>query len=156
MQPWKKCQSNSIDRLGLPKKIGYLSISVQLRDRWGTNCFGNGTQQYWGCVYQSWSLHIFFVCHNILFILSRTFLFLESVFSIIGNCCISTTVTASSSGELFGIVSTTWKSPNFHFNLRKTFLLCPMFQLILTRKDRKMMESKQLDLLFIRHYNGVY
>ena len=33
--------------------------------------------------------------------------FLESVFSMSGNCCISTTVKVSFSGEVFGVVSTT-------------------------------------------------
>ena len=33
---------------------------------------------------------------------------LESVYSMSGNCCISTTVSVSFSGEVFGVVITTW------------------------------------------------
>ena len=52
------------------------------------------------------------------------------------------------------LLSSTWYSPNFDFSFRKGFLLSPMFQLILTRKKRKMMKSKQMRLFFKNITNG--
>ena len=48
---------------------------------------------------------------------------LESFVSHSGICCISTEVSERFSGEIFGVVFTTWWSANFDFSLRKRFLI---------------------------------
>ena len=131
---WKKCQLNSQDNFVLPRVTGVLSTSEQPLQLWGTIFFRSGTRQYWGCLYQSWTLHIHFVCHYILSNTGWKFPFLESVFSVSGICWVSTTVSVVFSGEVFGVVSTTSQSSKLIFNWMKRFLLSPMFQHILTRK----------------------
>ena len=44
------------------------------------NCFGNGTQQYSTCLYQSGSVHILFSYHYILSILGKILLFWNQFF----------------------------------------------------------------------------
>ena len=74
-------------------------------------------------------------------ILAKKFL-LESVFSLSGNCCISTIVSVCFWAEVFGVVSRSWLSPNFDFSLRrKKFLWSQMLQLIRNRIE-KMTKSK--------------
>ena len=68
------CQCSSRDKLTLPGAIGILSISDQLHHLSSINCFGNGTQQYSTCLYQSGSSHILFSYHYILFVLGKIFL----------------------------------------------------------------------------------
>ena len=70
---------------------------------------------------------------------------LESVFSMSGNCCISNTVSVSFLGEDFGVLSTTWKSPNFDFNLRKTFFISNVPTHLDSNRKRKI-KSKQMKL----------
>ena len=54
------CQCSSIDKLGLPRATGFLSISGQFHYLWGTKSFGNSEKQYWDCLCRSWNLHILF------------------------------------------------------------------------------------------------
>ena len=62
---------------------------------------------------------------------------LGSVFPMSGNFFISTAVIVSLSGYVFRVVSTTWWSQIFDFDLRSRFLLSAMFQLILTGMEKK-------------------
>ena len=90
------------------RATGILSTSDQLHYLWGITCFGTGTRQFWDCLYKSWSLHILFFYQYILSILGKKNLLWNQVFSMSGNCCISTKVNVSFSGEVFGVVKTTW------------------------------------------------
>ena len=101
------CQGSSRLKVVLPEVTGILSFSDQLPYLWVINCFCNGTQQYSTCLYQSESVHI----------LSPTIIkspfrrdtsSLESVSSMFGKYCISTTVSVCFSGKVFGVVNTTW------------------------------------------------
>ena len=99
------CQCSSRDELVLPEVTGILSISDQLHYLRGINCFGNGTRQYSTCLYQSGSSQTYLLPLYIVHFRQDIYS-LESVFSMSGKCCISTPVSVSFSGEVFGVVST--------------------------------------------------
>ena len=96
----KISQLTSNDEQVLPRATGILSTSERLHYLWGIICLCNGTQWFWDfCAslvvytdvqyrHEIWSL--------------------ESIFSISGNCLISTTVSVSFLEEVFGVVSFTW------------------------------------------------
>ena len=90
------CQWSSIDKLILSIKTVVLSTSDQPHFLWGKKCFGTGTRQNSTYLYQSWCLHILFSYNYILSIHFRQeYPPLETVFSMFGKCCISTTVSVS-------------------------------------------------------------
>ena len=101
------CQCSSRDRLVLPKVTGILSIAYQLHYLWGIKCFGNGTRQFSTCV-SVWKFTrtSLLTLYNVHF--RKDISSLESVFSVSGNCFVSTTVSVSFSGEDFGVASTSW------------------------------------------------
>ena len=69
----KNCEQHWVQTTIL-RATGVLSFSSQFDYPWDTNRFNNGIRQNWGCLQQSWSLHILSVCHYFLSILSRKFL----------------------------------------------------------------------------------
>ena len=106
----KICECNSIDKLILWGSTGFVSFLGQSFLLCSTNCFCNGKRQYSACLYQLSILmftYIFFVPLYFVHFRQETSSF-ESVFSMSANCCTSTTARVIFSGEVFGVISTTW------------------------------------------------
>ena len=96
---WKISQSHSIVILNLPRASSNLSISDQFLYLWGINCFINSTRLFrLVCISQEFYTHFFpTIGKN---------QFLESLFSVSSNCCVSITVCVSYSEEVFGVLIT--------------------------------------------------
>ena len=101
------CQCSSRDKLVLPKVTGcsvtFRSASLSLRYKlllYRYMTIFNLSESVWKFTH-TFLLPLYFVHFR------RDISSLESVFSMSGNCCISTTVNVSFSGEVFGVLSTT-------------------------------------------------
>ena len=83
--------------------------------------------------------YTYFFSSNLFCLLSARFFSFESVFPISGSCGISTTVSVSILGEIFGFVSRTWWSHIFDFSFRNEvfFLQCSNWSWLRKRKNDK-------------------
>ena len=140
----KKRRFKSIDTLVLSTTSGIAWFHYL----WGTSWFVKGTHQ--GSIY-SVLCHSYgvcnFSCHHSLVSIWKKFYFGIRVFIPSGNCCISTAGNLSFSGECFGVIGTTWQSPNCDFNLRKRFLLSPELQVVWIEYEGKWSRIKRCNFL---------
>ena len=109
---WITCQCNSIQIFVSLRVPGILSFSDQVLYLWDLPFFRNVTWQNSNCLYQSWRLNTLFSYQCKLSILKKS-ISMESVFAKSGVCLSSTTASVSCLSEVFGIVSTVWKSLKF-------------------------------------------
>ena len=132
----KLCQCSSRKRLVLPEVTGILSVSDQFHYLWGINCVGNGTRQHSTCLYPSGISHILLSYDYILSFLAKIFLLWNQSFQCLAIVAFQLQSVYVFREKFLDSVGTTRWSPNFDFNLRKRFLLSPMFQLIWTRIEK--------------------
>ena len=103
----KTCHCSSIDGFVSPGAISFLSTSDQLPYLWDSNCFGNSTTPTLKLCLSvlkfthTFPLPVYFVHFR------QEYSSLESVFSMSGNCHVSTTGSLSFSEIVFGVVTST-------------------------------------------------